>query len=136
MTEQHSLSSPSSRLMGVQTIDYDAETGIATMHCTAPEEFASPRGYVQGGLIGGFLDEVMGAAAYGYSSDRLLPLNLDMNISFVRPVPIGRLVAKGKVVKIGSKVAFLEGELQDMKGVLLARATTTAILTEVPDGKA
>lgn len=135
MTDQSSLASPSSNLMGVKSNDYDQETGVATMHFDVPKIFSSPRGFVQGGLIGGFLDEVMGAAAFGYSGGKQLPLNLDMTMSYLRPVPIGPLVGKGRVVKMGRNVAFLEGELQDMKGVTLVRSTTTAMLTEIPNGQ-
>ncbi|MEO1044660.1 MAG: PaaI family thioesterase [Pseudomonadota bacterium] len=135
MTEQRTLASPSSELMGVKSVDYDRDTGVATMHFDVPEVFASPRGFVQGGLIGGFLDEVMGAAAFGYSQNRLLPLNLEMSMSYLRPVPLGQLVGKAQVVKMGRNVVFVEGELQDMQGVTLVRSTTTALLTGIPDGK-
>ena len=37
-------------------------TGELTARYTPPPSFASPRGAVQGGLIAGFLDEVMGKA--------------------------------------------------------------------------
>lgn len=87
---------------------------------------------MQGGLIAGFLDEVMGAALLAHSDNAALPLNLDMNISFVGMVPLERITAKGRVVKAGRKVAFLEGELFDSEGRLLARATSTAIPTHVP----
>ena len=64
--------------------------------------------------------------------NQALPLNLDMNLSFVRMVPLERITAKGRVVKAGRKVAFLEGELFDGEGRLLARATSTAIPTPMP----
>ncbi|WOE76484.1 PaaI family thioesterase [Alterisphingorhabdus coralli] len=135
MAEQRILTSPSSELMGVQSTKFDRESGVATMHFDVPQVFASPRGFVQGGLIGGFLDEVMGAAVFGESEGKRLPLNLDMNMSYLKPVPIGPLVAKGKVVKMGRNVAFIEGELLDAEGNKLTRATTTAMLTEIPDGQ-
>ncbi|MEM1133152.1 MAG: PaaI family thioesterase [Pseudomonadota bacterium] len=135
MTDKRVLTSPSSKLLGTQSTEFDRESGVATMHFDVPQSFASPRGFVQGGLIGGFLDEIMGAAVFGESQGKLLPLNLDMNMSYLKPVPIGPLVAKGKVVKMGRNVAFIEGELLDAEGNSLTRATTTAMLTEIPDGQ-
>ena len=74
-----------------------------------------------------------GAALLAHTDNAALPLNLDMNLSFVRMVPLETITAKGRVVKAGRKVAFLEGELFDSEGRLLARATSTAIPTPVPD---
>ena len=127
--------SPSAELMGSQFQGWDAEKGEVTFTYDPPPSFASPRGAVQGGLIAGFLDEVMGAALLAHSDNAALPLNLDMNLSFVRMVPLETITAKGRVVKAGRKVAFLEGELFDKEGRLLARATSTAIPAPIPQSE-
>lgn len=124
------ISSPSSSLMKSKPIDY--KNGVATIEFTAPDSFKSPRGVVQGGLIGGFMDEIMGGAVLHASDGKLLPLNLDMNMSYLKPVPVGRLIGKGKVVKMGRNIVFIEGELYDDIGNLLVRSTSSAMLTEVP----
>ncbi|MEL7444311.1 MAG: hypothetical protein AAGK02_00675 [Pseudomonadota bacterium] len=54
--------SPSAELMGSEFVSFDPEKGELTTRFTPPPSFASPRGAVQGGLIAGFLDEVMGGA--------------------------------------------------------------------------
>ena len=61
--------SPSAQLMGSQFQSWDASSGEVTFTYDPPPSFASPRGAVQGGLIAGFLDEVMGAALLA-STDR------------------------------------------------------------------
>lgn len=118
--------------MGSAFQTWDAEAGEITFRYTPPPSFASPRGVVQGGLIGGFLDEVMGAALLAATDSESLPLNLDFNMSFLRAVPLETITAKGRVVKSGRRVVFLEGELLDMAGNVLARAISTAIPTPVP----
>ena len=128
--------SPSAELMGSRFVSWDAEKGEVTFTYDPPSSFASPRGAVQGGLIAGFLDEVMGAALLAHSDNAALPLNLDLNLTFVRMVPLERITAKGRVIKTGRKIAFLEGELFDKDGKLLARATSTAIPTPPPGGMA
>ncbi len=128
--------SPSAVLMGSEFVSFDKENSELTTRFVPPPSFASPRGAVQGGLIAGFLDEVMGGALLastdGSEYGQKLPLNLDMKLSFMRMVPLGPIIAKGRVVKAGRRVAFLEGELFDEDGKLLARATSTAIPTDVP----
>ncbi len=118
--------------MGSEFVAYDAETATVTVLYTPPPSFASPRGAVQGGLIAGFLDEVMGTALLAATDGELLPLNLDFNMTFCRMVPLETITAKGRVIRAGRRVAFLEGELYDKAGNLLARATSTAMPTPVP----
>lgn len=124
--------SPSAKLMGSEFVSFDEETATVTVRYTPPPSFASPRGAVQGGLIGGFLDEVMGTALLATTGGALLPLNLDLNMTFVRMVPLETITAKGRVIRLGRRVAFLEGELFDKDGTLLARATSTAMPTAIP----
>ena len=124
--------SPSAELMGSTFVSYDAEAGVVTFEYTPPPSFASPRGVVQGGLIGGFLDEVMGAALLAHTQGESLPLNLDLAMTFIRPVPLATIRATGRVIQAGRRAVFLEGELHDMAGQVLARATSTAIPTAVP----
>ena len=64
------------------------------------------------------------------------PLNLEISMSLLKPVPAGPLVGRGRVVRRGRKVIFLESELFDAAGTLLARATSTAIPTPCLTGGA
>lgn len=118
--------------MGSEFVSFDKEKGELTTRFNPPASFASPRGAVQGGLIAGFLDEVMGGALLAVTDEQRLPLNLDMSLSFMRMVPLAPIIAKGRVVRAGNRVAFLEGELYDEAGKLLARARSTALPTPVP----
>ena len=117
--------SPSSELMASDFVSFDAERGELTTRYTPPPSFASPRGAVQGGLIAGFLDEVMGGALLAVTEARFgaaeqrLPLNLDMNLTYLRMVPMETVTARGRVLKLGKRVAFLEGELFDKDGKLI-----------------
>ena len=129
--------SPSAELMASDFVSFDVERGELTTRYTPPPSFASPRGAVQGGLIAGFLDEVMGGALLAVTEARFgaaeqLPLNLDMNLTYLRMVPMETVTARGRVLKLGKRVAFLEGELFDKDGNLLVRATSSAIPTPLP----
>ena len=126
------LESPHATLMGVEFDHFDAEREEITLRFRAPDSFVTPRGSVQGGLVAGFLDEVMGWAHVWATDHVEAPLNLDLNMTLLRPVPAGPLVARGRVIRRGRRVVFLEGELFDETGLLLARSTSTAIPTPRP----
>ena len=120
--------------MGVEFDSFDAEREEITLRFHAPDSFITLRGSVQGGLVAGFLDEVMGWAHVWATEQREAPLNLEISMSLLKPVLAGPLIGKGRVVRRGRKVIFLEGELFDEEGNLLARSTSTAIPTPRPTG--
>lgn len=128
--EEHS---PHSALLGSEVVGFDKETGTATMRFTVKREMCTWRGGVQGGLIAGYLDDVMGYAVVMATGGEQAPLNLDLSMTMIRLVPEGATITgKGRVVKAGRRVLFLEGELFDEEGRVLARATSTAIPTKRP----
>ncbi|MBX7532343.1 PaaI family thioesterase [Qipengyuania sp. 1XM1-15A] len=120
--------------MGVKFDSFDKEREEITLRFHAPDSFITPRGSVQGGLVAGFLDEVMGWAHVWATDHVEAPLNLEINMTLLRPVMAGPVIGKGRVVRRGRRVIFLEGELFDEQGNLLARSTSTAIPTPRPAG--
>ena len=124
--------SPHSSLLGSTFVDFDEETQTATMHFTVRPEMITHRGGVQGGLVAGYLDDVMGYAYVASTGGEMAPLNLEISMSLIRLIPEGPLIGKGRVVKGGRKVVILEGELFSEDGKLMARATSTALPTSRP----
>lgn len=124
--------SPHSSLLGSKFVDFDEATQTATMHFNVRPEMITHRGGVQGGLVAGYLDEVMGQAYVASTSGEKAPLNLEISMSLIRLIPEGPLIGKGRVVKAGRKVVILEGELFSEDGKLMARATSTALPTSRP----
>ena len=126
-------SSPHSSLLGSEFIGFDEATNTATMRFTVKPEVCTWRGGVQGGLIAGYLDDVMGYAFAAATDGEMAPLNLDLSMSLLRLIPEGAtIIGKGRVVKAGRRVVFLEGELLAEDGTLYARSTSTAIPTARP----
>ncbi len=86
----------------------------------------NPRGTVQGGFVAAMLDDTMGPAFVSSTGGAEAPVTLDMNVTFVAPVHPGRVIGKGSVIGRTRQTAFLQAELFDEQGKLLARATSTA----------
>ncbi|AOL22930.1 putative domain 1-containing protein [Erythrobacter litoralis] len=124
--------SPHTALLGSEFVGWDEATQTATMRFTVKREMTTWRGGVQGGLVAGYLDDVMGYAYVAATGGEQAPLNLDLSMSLIRLIPEGPLIATGRVVKAGRKVVFLEGELYSEDGKLMARATSTALPTPRP----
>ena len=124
--------SPHTSLLGSEFVSFDEETQTATMRFTVRKEMTTWRGGVQGGLVAGYLDDVMGYAYVAATGGEMAPLNRELAMSRIRLIPEGPLIGKGRVVKSGRKVIFLEGELLSEDGKLMARATSTALPTPRP----
>lgn len=126
-------SSPHTALLGSEFLSFDEETATATMRFTVREEMTTLRGGVQGGLVAGYLDDVMGYAYVAAIGGEMAPLNLEISMSLIRLIPKGAtIIGTGRVVKGGRRVIFLESELKGEDGTLYARATSTAIPTARP----
>ncbi|QFT78559.1 PaaI family thioesterase [Erythrobacter sp. THAF29] len=131
--QEGAAGSPHSNLLGSRFVAFDEAPQTATMRFTVKREMCTWRGGVQGGLVAGYLDDVMGYAYVASSGGELAPLNLELSMSLIRLIPEGAtIIGKGRVVKAGRRVVFLEGELLGEDGTIYARATSTAIPTPRP----
>ena len=117
---------PCAELLGWRLIAIDREKQQIRIGFTARPEFLNPAGYVQGGLLAAMLDDVMGPAALVMSEGRLFTSTRDMTVSFLAPARLGLLIGEGTVIQLGKTIAYLQGELRDESGTLIARATSTA----------
>jgi uncharacterized protein (TIGR00369 family) len=125
--------SPHTALLGSEFVSFDEATQTATMRFHVKREMCTWRGGVQGGLVAGYLDDVMGYAYVAATGGVMAPLNLEISMSLIRLIPEGATItAKGRVVKAGQRVIFLDGELYAEDGTIYARATSTAIPTPRP----
>jgi uncharacterized protein (TIGR00369 family) len=125
--------SPHTALLGSEFVSFDEATQTVTMRFTVKREMTTWRGGVQGGLVAGYLDDVMGYAYVAMTGGEQAPLNLEISMQLLGLLPEGATItAKGRVVRAGRRVIFLEGELLSEDGQTLARATSTAIPTMRP----
>lgn len=126
--------SPHSSLLGSEFLGFDEDTQTATMRFTVLPEMCTWRGGVQGGLVAGYLDDVMGYAYVASTGGEMAPLNLEISMSLLRLIPEGAvIIGTGRVVKAGRRVVFLEGELVgEEDGKVYARSTSTAIPSKRP----
>ena len=98
---------------------------------TADERFSNPVGLVQGGFLAAFADSAMGASSVTFAHDRkVFSANAEMKVSFLKAVPVGsHLTCTATVLSGGKRVAFVEAEVVDGDGRLVAKASSTYVLT-------
>jgi uncharacterized protein (TIGR00369 family) len=82
--------------------------------------------------VTGWLDTAMACACIARSTFTLAVPSLEIKVSFLAPAHPGVYVARGWIQRWGRTVVFLEAELHDTAGKLIATASSTALLTPVP----
>ena len=104
-----------------------SEPGRTVWQMVADERFANPVGMVQGGFLSAFADSAMGAASVTWARDRkVFSANAELKVSFLKAVPAGSsLTCTAWVISGGSRAAFVEAEVTDGDGRLVAKASST-----------
>lgn len=121
---------PAAVLLGARERIAEDGSGESRISFHPPPEVANMMGYVQGGFISAMLDSGMGLAVRSLLSQSATAPTLEMKVSYLRPASIGLLICTGRVVRLGGSVGFLEGDMHDSDGELLARATSTVRIVD------
>ncbi|MWB97035.1 PaaI family thioesterase [Agromyces seonyuensis] len=104
------------------------EDGRAEFECTPDESLYNPIGSVHGGLLCTILDSALGCAGHTTLPAGTGYTTIELKVSFLRPARAGhRLTARGRVVKPGRRVIFVEGEVVDADGETIATATASLL---------
>jgi uncharacterized protein (TIGR00369 family) len=122
---------PIASLLGMALVE--VEHGRAVFTVTPDESLFNPIGAVHGGVVCTLLDSALGCALHttlpagkGYTS-------VEIKVSYLKAVrpSSGLLTATGRVVRVGSRVGFTEGEVTDASGAIVATASSTLLLFDV-----
>ena len=122
----HKKPSPTSAHLGLELLAVNQEAGIVEMAFNATDKLCNKWGGIQGGNVAAMLDDAM-AFAIGLNLDwgQISP-TLEIKVSMLAPARPGRIFAVGRVLRRGRSVGFVEGELYDAEGRLLATGSSTA----------
>jgi len=121
---------PSSRLLGWHLIDARPRDGWVRIGFDGKQDFCNPAGFVQGGILSAMLDDTMGPAVFVMTEGRLYTATVTMTVNFLAPAKPGPITGEATVTQLGKTIAFVEGRLTSVDGILLATATTSARLVE------
>jgi uncharacterized protein (TIGR00369 family) len=115
------------------TLDFalvEVGDGFARFRGRPAAHHYNPMGTVHGGYACTLLDSALGCAVMTTLDATMAYATTDLNVHLVRPMTraTGPVVAEGRIVHRGGRIATAEGRLVDSAGTLLAHATTTCTL--------
>lgn len=121
-----------SAMLGMELIEVDTTAGRTKYRLTAKPEHCNPMGTLQGGIIATALDDAAATAVIVRAGRRVGVPTIEFKVSFFGPAPMGAtLFAEGRVQKFGRTVSFVEADLTNDAGRLLARLSTSVMVVEV-----
>ena len=118
-------------MMGGSIAEVDKAASSCTMNFELGREFCHSVDIVQGGFVTAMLDAAMSHAVFTCHPDIINVATLEIKVSFYEPSRAGKFRCRGVLRKCGRSTGFMDGELFDENGLLLATATTTAKLVRM-----
>ncbi len=102
---------------------------------TFPPESTNPMNMVQGGMIAAAMDDATAMVIISAYEFKKGPLSTDLHVLFHRPVAVGEAVIEVKIIKLGQKLATVEGKLFNADNKLAATLLHTIQPSDMPEGK-
>lgn len=114
----------------------EAGSDSLTMSFEVGRQFCHSGDIVQGGFITAMLDAAMSHAVFMLDDTVIGLSSLEISTRYLEVTRAGPLTAVGRIVRLSYKTGFLDGQLFNTDGILLATTHSVAKLARkpAPDG--
>ena len=103
------------------------ESGHAVFEMEVDQRHHNPMGTLHGGVYCDLADAAMGFAYAATLAEGESFTTIELKVNFLRAVRQATLTATGVVVKAGSALGYVECEVTDEQGRLVAKAASTCM---------
>ncbi len=117
-------------LMGIDVVSVEPGKAVLTMQVRP--DMHNGVGWLQGGILAALADEAMALALYPLLSNTEGIATISESTSFIRGMQEGFIIAEGRVIRKGRRVAFAECEVfvdNDEKTLLSRTSAAFAVTT-------
>jgi len=116
-------------LMGIDIVS--VEPGKAVLRMEVRPDMHNGAGWLQGGMLAALADEAMALALYPLLTKNEGIATISESTSFIRGAQDGFIIAEGRIIRKGRRVAFAEGEVfvDDPKKAMLSRTSAAFAVT-------
>jgi uncharacterized protein (TIGR00369 family) len=116
---------PIARLLGI--LMKSIEPGHAVFEMEVDERHHNPMGTLHGGIYCDLADIAMGFAYAATLAEGETFTTIELKINFFRAVRNATLTAEAKVIKAGNTLGYVECDVKDQGGHLLAKAASSCM---------
>ena len=107
---------------------------VYKLKATFPIETTNPMNMVQGGMITAALDDATAMVVISAYNFEIGPLTTDLHVLFHIPVALGEVMIEVRIIKLGKKLATVEGKLFNSENKLAATLLHTIQPSKLPEG--
>lgn len=95
-----------------------------TLECEIRDTLRNGLGTLHGGVTATLVDVSIGLAAIGQMGGRPVA-TVELKVNYLRPATNGKVLARGRIVKLGKTLVFGTAEIKDPHGHIVAVGTAT-----------
>ena len=116
--------------LGAKILRFSSSPPEIEMEFEGKYEFTHSDGKViQGGFVTGMLDAPMAHLLMGLFEFKVIPMTLDLNVSFLAPSRQGKLRAIAEVLQLGKSTAFMTSKLYQEETLVATSTSTVRLVT-------
>ena len=119
-------STPIADLIGFTVGEIGEGRAIGSFH--SGRQHANPMGTLHGGVLCDLADAAMGLAFASTLDEDQSFTTMDLHIHFFRPIWQAQLRAEARVIQRGKTTGYIECDVQDENGKLVAKASSRCVV--------
>jgi uncharacterized protein (TIGR00369 family) len=117
---------PYFRLLSMNVLELSP--GHALLEAVVEEKHLQAFGFVHGGALASIIDTAAFWSAFCDLDENTGITTVDLKLNYLAPVKEGKLIARGKRIKLGRTLGLGEAEIVSEDGKLIAQGTSTLIV--------
>ena len=119
--------SPYPSLLSMKLVDIGI--GYAVIEIDIRKKHMQLLGAVHGGVLASLIDTVaFWAVYYGLKNHDAWLTSVDLKLNYLAPAVSGKLIARGRQIKIGGKLCYAEAQVNTGDDKLIAHGTATLMI--------
>ena len=119
--------SPYFELLSMKLVD--AGAGFSLLEIDLTKKHLQPFGTVHGGVFSSIIDAAAFWAVYPGIEDPAAGMTtVDLKLNYLAPAKDGKLIARGRQIKLGRTLGYAEAQIVDQDEKILAHGTSTVII--------
>ena len=119
--------SPYPSLISMNLVDIGI--GFAVIEIDTKKKHKQLLGAVHGGVLASLIDTVaFWAVYYGIENNDAWLTSVDLKLNYLAPATSGKLIAKGRQIKVGGKLCYAEAQVNTEDDKIIAHGTSTLMI--------
>ena len=107
----------------------DVGIGYSVLEIDLAKKHLQPFGMVHGGVFASIIDAASFWSIYFRLEDQSAGLTtVDLKLNYLAPAASGKLIARGRQIKLGKTLGYADAEVTDETGKILAHGSSTVII--------